>query len=360
MSLQANPAMLKEVNLSTVERLIYENGPLSKPELAKMTKLSLPTVNKTVDELVRRQTIIPVGSTGGGAGRRAVLYQRNENFGCVIALYYAEGGYIARLADMAGNSLSQQRFELDTGDAESALASTIAAVEAMAARAPTAVKAIGVGVPGVAMADGKLFGIPKIGAWEGFNLRESLAKRFGVPIHVENDVKLSAVGYYLAKLREQFDHVVYIYAGNGMGSGIIINKKLFRGATSFSGELGFMAPLSGEEPQRDYTPGGGYLEQLLDSVLRGAGNREALTNFFASIAANYTAIINPDAIVFGGEAFDASSIEGIRQRLLCYAPAGSIPQVIYDAEDRVGIHGLVLACIGDISTEVQFVQSVGV
>lgn len=366
MKMLGKPKMLKEVNSSMIEQLIYQNGPISKPNIAKITKLSIPTVTSIVDDLEKRQRICSAGHTTDGVGRKALLYQINKDSGCIIVLYYFGGKYLCRLADIVGNILYEETFPLDIASAESAMSSTVQAIDAMFCHAPSEVIAIGVGMPGVVMHDGKLFGIPKIKVWEGFDLKAMLSERYAACIYMENDINLSAVGYYLTNLSNKLDNIVYIYAGDGMGSGIIINKKLFKGSTNFSGELGFMAPLTGEKPQYDYTLEGGYFEKKINLCINCSSNnkendtKEALINFFTAIAANYTAIINPAAIVFGGEAFDEHFIDAIRQRLGYYAPKCSIPQVIYDSSDKIGIHGLVLACIGEINMEVQLVQNGGV
>jgi predicted NBD/HSP70 family sugar kinase len=369
MTLIGKPQMLKEVNSSIIERLIYKHGSLSKSKLADMTKLSIPTVNKIVDDLERDGRICSVGMTGEGAGRKAVLYQINKDAGCIIVLYYRGGEYLCRLSDMAGNALYEKQFPLDGSTDKTAMNSTARAIDSMSDHAQSEVKAIGVGVPGAVLSDGKLIGIPQIRVWEGFNLEEALSERYNADIYIENDVKLSTVGYYLTHLSDELDNMVYIYAGNGMGSGIIINKKLCRGSTSFSGELGFMAPLTGEPPQCDYTLEGGYLEKQFNPLINSQKNsikerrdvdKEVLINLFTAIAANYIVIINPAAIIFGGEAFDESLLAEIRLRLAYYSPKHSIPQILYDDSDKMGIDGLVLACMGSITPMVQLVQDGGV
>ncbi|MDR2111249.1 MAG: MarR family transcriptional regulator, partial [Spirochaetaceae bacterium] len=78
------PQVLKKVNSSVIEQLIYEHGPLSKPELAKLTSLSLPTVSKLVDALEKKSRLSQAGHTSGGAGRKAALYETNRNAGCLL------------------------------------------------------------------------------------------------------------------------------------------------------------------------------------------------------------------------------------------------------------------------------------
>ncbi|MCL2165010.1 MAG: ROK family protein [Oscillospiraceae bacterium] len=369
MDLTGKPGILKEINSSMIERLVYKYGALSKSKLAEIAKLSIPTVNKIVDDLERKGRICSVGMTSEGAGRKAMLYQINKDSGCMVVLYSSGDQYLCRLSDIAGNTLIEELCPLDNSSKEAALNSTISAINTISDRAPSEVKVIGVGVPGVVAPDGRLWGIPKIEVWEGFNLEKMLSGFYDAVIYIENDVKLSTLGYYLKHMGDELDNelnnMVYIYAGKGMGSGIIMNKKLYRGSTNFSGELGYMAPLDGVLPTRDFTLEGGYLESKLNPQFCGAGNNgeicdkgmnEVLVSYFTAIAANYIAIIDPDAIIFGGEAFDAFLIEKIEQNIKYYSPKRSIPRLVYDTSDKMGVEGLVLACMGNITTVIQLVQ----
>lgn len=365
------PQILKAVNTAAIEQLILDRGPLSKPELARLTGLSLPTVSKLVDDLETGGHIRSVGLVGKGAGRKAMLYEINKDSGCLLVLYYHGGAYAGRLTDITGKTLHKGTFPLLVSDADAALKSTAKAIDALVALAPNPVKAIGIGVPGVVQPDGTLMGIPKIPGWDGFNLTSALSVRYpDMDVCIENDVKLSAVGYYLTHLSDQCENMVYIYAGNGMGSGIIINGKLYRGANNFSGELGFMAPLTGNPPEKDYTGIGGYLEsQLIASARQGQAEfsassadfqRDALANILGAAAANHVAMLNPDVLVFGGEAFDGALIEQIHGQMTFYAPQGSMPRILHDASETTGIRGLTLTCRGYITTRLQLVQKVGV
>jgi predicted NBD/HSP70 family sugar kinase len=187
---------------------------------------------------------------------------------------------------------------------------------------------------------------------------------------VENDIKLAAVGYYYAHLAKEYDHLVYIYVGNGMGSGIIINRKLMRGANNFAGELGFMAPLDGKEPEKPYNAHGGYLESQIrqfinyerrefESPLHSA-QRKKLVSYLANAAANYVAILNPNAIVLGGEAFSGKLLDEVIQQMKLYTAAESMPEIVHDDNPDTGIEGLVSTCRIGLNTRTQLVQDGGV
>ena len=363
------PQVLREVNLSLIQKLIFDKGPISKPELSRISGLSLPTVNKLVDELVKANYVAEAGLLGRGAGRRAMLFEANHNAGCFIALYYNWGKYQTCIADLTGKMLFEGNYALDNSSGQAALESTILAIDSMLKKAPSEVRAIGVGVPGAVLPDGRLIGIPKIKVWEGYNLIEALSSHYSIPVCIENDVKLSAVGFYHTHVSSTFDNIVYIYAGNGMGSGIILNGRLYRGSSNFSGELGFMAPLSLTPNKEDYTSTGGYLEGLLRDFVLYEQKREhtpdhlyleQLSGVLSGAIANYIAVLNPDAIILGGETFNDKLIELIVQKVSVYAPKSSMPEIIYDKNPKTGITGLVLFCLGEATIRTQLVQDLGV
>jgi predicted NBD/HSP70 family sugar kinase len=363
------PKMLKEVNSSMVEQLVFENGPLSKPELVKYTGLSLPTINKLVDDLEKNARLCPVGLTGKGAGRKAMLYETNRNFGCLLACYYKEGNLICRLADMQNSTLLEKIFPMNSNSTKKAVDSAFNAIDTLMEKAPAQVKIIGVGLPGVVKPDGCLSAIPQIAVLEGYNLEKKLRARYKTAVYVENGVNLSAMGYFYYHLREKPDNLVYFYVGNGIGSGIILNKQLFRGSGNFSGEIGFMAEPSSGPKKRNYAIDGGYMETLMGPLVdyntgelkqkENLGRRKKLIAILSSIAVNHVVLVNPDVIVFAGKIFDKSLVEAINKQMASYLPEQDIPRITRDLNDNTGLEGLIQSCRGYITTGIHLVQRTG-
>ncbi|MCL1928321.1 MAG: ROK family transcriptional regulator [Treponema sp.] len=365
-TLSGKPQMLKEVNSSMIERLVFDNGPLSKPELAKRTGLSLTTISKLVDGLEKKARLSPVGLTGKGAGRRAMLYETNRNSGCLVACYYQEESFFCRIADMLNNTLFEKRFPLDLSSFKKAINSTLTTIDFLIGKAPAQVKIIGVGLPGVVQPDGCLLGIPQIAVWEGFNLQNVLTNRYKkAAIYVENGVKCSAVGYFNAHLKEKYDKLVYFYVGNGIGSGIILDRQLYRGAENFSGEIGYMT-----EPRSmtrgDYASSGGYMESLMSDLvdystgeLRQKKRIKDVIAILSTIAVNHVAVLNPDVIVFAGKIFDDSLIGAISKQMANYLPAGIMPKITLDTSSTTGLDGLIRNSRSYITTGMHLVQSNG-
>jgi predicted NBD/HSP70 family sugar kinase len=365
-TLSGKPQMLKEVNSSMIERLVFENGPLSKPELVKRTGLSLTTISKLVDDLEKNDRLSSVGLTGNGAGRRAMLYETNRSSGCLLACYFQEEGFNCRLADMLNNTLYEKRFPLDLSSFKKTVNSTLSAIDSLIEKAPAKVKIIGVGLPGVVQPDGCLLGIPQISVWEGFNLQKVLVSHYKkAAIYVENGVKCSAVGYFNANLKEKYDRLVYLYVGNGIGSGIILEKQLYRGSANFSGEIGYMTEPRGMTNQ-DYASGGGYMESLMSELVdystgefRQKRRIKDVIAILSTIAVNHVAVLSPDVIVFAGKIFDESLIEAIRKRMAYYLPAEIMPKITLDLSTTTGLDGLIQNSRSYITTGMHLIQSSG-
>jgi predicted NBD/HSP70 family sugar kinase len=360
--------MLKKVNSSVIERVIYEKGPISKPELAKLTSLSLPTVSKLVDTLEKSAQLTQVGRTKKGVGRKAVLYETNRNSGCFFILYYTMGKYRCRITDMLSDILYETEVPLDGTDARSAELSTFKAIDLLMEHASVKVKAIGISLPGVVKPDGCLLGIPMIAAWEGFNLEKSIKTRYKVTVRVENIDKLLAVGYY-SRVQGKYNNLVYMYMGNGIGAGLIINRQLYWGSSNSSGEIGFMASPVNQGAAQNYTLNGGFMETQLGKYLDySSGNlrkkispkqREEMINCICMIVVNHVAILNPELIVFGGAIFNEALLKDIKQKAAVYIPGGIMPVFVCDNPENTVMEGLILTCRSSVTTEMRLIRRNG-
>jgi len=351
-----------------IEQFVFEHGPLSKPDLTKLTGLSLPTINKLVDDLEKNSRLCSVGQSGKGAGRKATLYEINRDLGCFLACYYLDGSYQCRIADMQNKTLYEKSFPMDYSSLEQALNSTFNAIDTLIEHAPTEVKIIGIGLPGVIQPNGRLLGIPQIPVWEGFNLRKALINRYKIMTYIENNVNISAIGYYYSHLQEKLDNLVYLYVGNGIGSGIIINRHLYLGSGNFSGEIGFMANSENRNNSRqDYIANGGYMESRMGSLMdfstgglkknRNSMRRKELISIISTIAVNHVAVLNPGLIVFAGKIFDKSLIEDIKQHMRHYLHTGIMPRITRDLNRNTGLEGLIQRCREYITTGVHLIQA---
>lgn len=179
---------------------------------------------------------------------------------------------------------------------------------------------IGVGVPGlVRYPQGEVLTMPNIRGAENFALQKALQKRFDLPVSVENDGNCFALAEALHGAGKGHKVVVGITMGTGVGGGIVIDSKLYRGSNGYAGEIGHMLLRPGEPPYpSDDTRGD--VEQFLSGSARGKRCQAAKTpeeylesevcsflrpDLFREAAwmcASLTHLLDPSIIIFGGGA----------------------------------------------------------
>jgi glucokinase len=100
---------------------------------------------------------------------------------------------------------------------------------------------VGIGAPGaVDFADGTVIFAPNMEGWKDVPLKKHLEKDLGVPVFVENDCNVAALGVYVAELKSKPRHMAGIFVGTGIGGGLIINGELYSGFGHTAGEVGHM------------------------------------------------------------------------------------------------------------------------
>ena len=110
------------------------------------------------------------------------------------------------------------------------------------------VAGVGVGLPGLVNYDkGVVRFLPNIPGWKNVPLKSILEKKTGLPVFVDNDVKLITLAEWKFGAGRGVGHLICLTLGTGVGSGLILDNRLYRGAANAAGELGHM-PLNEEGP----------------------------------------------------------------------------------------------------------------
>ena len=100
---------------------------------------------------------------------------------------------------------------------------------------------VGIGAPGAVDFDsGTVIFAPNLEGWKDIPLKKELEKLLGVPVFVENDCNISALGVYVAELKSKPRSMVGIFVGTGIGGGLIIDGELYSGFSHTAGEIGHM------------------------------------------------------------------------------------------------------------------------
>jgi glucokinase len=105
---------------------------------------------------------------------------------------------------------------------------------------PSQIKGLGIGAPGpVDPISGRVLVAPNLG-WKDVPLKEKLEALLHIPVFLENDANVCALGVHVLELGGKPQHMIGIFIGTGIGSGLIINGNLYPGFSRTAGEIGHM------------------------------------------------------------------------------------------------------------------------
>ena len=248
----ADQAFVRETNLSLVLRLIHNQFPLSRAQLAAITGLNKSTVSSLVDELIEIGLVHETGSNTGGTGRPATLLEINPQTGSVVGVELGVDFVSVAVTDLLGNILWRRREDADpSGSQEMMINQTLIIVkEAISTSKRKGLRLLGLGLttPGtVDVNKGTLIFAPNL-HWHNVPFVKIFSENTKLKVFVENDANAAAIAEHLFGTAKQSEDFIFVFAGVGIGGGLFLNGKLYRGKNGFAGEIGH-SPIMAEPLQ---------------------------------------------------------------------------------------------------------------
>jgi predicted NBD/HSP70 family sugar kinase len=248
-SVSASPATSRESNRDRIVDALRRLGVASRAELARATGLSRSTVSSIVASLRRSGLIADYDGApraGSRSGRPPELITLRRSAGAAVGIDLGKRHLAVAVADLAHTLLAERRRELDDGHAaDEALDAAVELVgEVLAEAGVEREKALGVGmgVPGpIHQPSGTVGPAAILPGWAGVRVAEALARRIELPVWVENDANLGALAELTWGAGRGCDHLAYLKLATGIGAGIVIGGRLYRGAGGTAGEIGHTA-----------------------------------------------------------------------------------------------------------------------
>ncbi|WP_236757751.1 ROK family transcriptional regulator [Aeromicrobium sp. PE09-221] len=219
-----------------------ENRPMTRAQLAASTGLARSTVAARVDTLLRLGLVAPYGDGRSTGGRPPSLLAVNPQARVVLAVDLGATHARAAVADLSGELLAEERADLDIADGPEAVLSWVEdagrALLRRAGRPLADLAAVGIGLPGpVEHSTGRAINPPIMPGWDRYDVPARIQRAFAVPVLVDNDVNIMALGEQHAQFPEAQD-LVFIKVSTGIGAGIIAGGELQRGAQGTAGDVG--------------------------------------------------------------------------------------------------------------------------
>jgi glucokinase-like ROK family protein len=234
---------MREINRAAILEIIRRESPISRTNIAERLDISLPTVVRIVDRLIDEGFVRLQGGSEWSGGRRRPLLAFNSDGYVVLGVDMGGSKLFGAVSDLGGKLIDEVNLgqQGTTGeDSYNRLTSVIDALLASPKLEGRRVRGIGVGAPGITLHTEGIVKWAYSLNWRNFPLKARLAERYNLPIIVDNDVNLAALGELWFGAGQNAHHMILVYIGNGIGAGIIINGALYRGSSEASGEIGNM------------------------------------------------------------------------------------------------------------------------
>ncbi len=234
---KATHAQTRAHNAALVLRAIYDLGPISRAEIARLTGLTRTSVGELVGELEGEGLAREVGrgpSTGGKAPTLVSLVDDARN---VVTLDLGERTFTAGLLDLRGRIARRATRDLDGRDGDAAVALVHDLIDEILAGPHQAILGIGVGTPGIVDGEGTIRWAVNLD-WTDLPLGELLNARYDLPTIVSNDSRAAAIATFLFRGDARPANLVAVKVGRGIGAGLVLEGELFVGDGDGAGEIG--------------------------------------------------------------------------------------------------------------------------
>lgn len=366
MTESGKPDLLRKYNSDLIRDLIRVNGPITKVELARLSGASVPTVNKIVNQMESDGEVCRTNEDSSGVGRKAATYVVNKDAGYYIVFFVQNGCMTAGLASNDGELIKKESFMPDMISSESVNSVLFGTVDSYLSMVPSEkLNAIGLGIPGVIDSDNKISAIPTVPCWEGTDLQTILEERYHVPVFIENDVKLMTVGVYKREFSEYCRNMIFLYVSRGLGAGIVINGRLYKGSSNFAGEYGFMLPYFDQAVPHSGSIGNLELafkpltEKRINGLVFSDEEHEQYIMMLSGVVTNLTAILNPEVIGICAPDLDEEELANVRSRALSQVPERCMPELAVIKDLDYGINGLIELCMSGTTSRISVVSETG-
>ncbi|MEV6965311.1 ROK family protein [Hamadaea sp. NPDC051192] len=323
----ATQMLLRRINAQRVLDLLRTSGQPSRvAELAQAAKLSRPTVDAVVDDLLALGLVdphedAPTAGSSRARGRPARRYGLRTRAAVVVGVDIGSQRVRAVAADLRGETVGEVEAVVDPAAGRDGRLTALTRVIRQAAGGER-LGAVAVGVPGVVADGDEVRESAVLPSLSGARLGGSLSRVLGCPVTVDNDANLAALGERWLGVASDARDMVFVLSGERLGAGIILGGELVRGYDGSAGEMGFLSLLTVDHAaegigalmrraQREMYPARPPREpeDILRAAVAGEADAVRIRDYAIDRAARAIAAVSmllaPELVVIGGGVADA-------------------------------------------------------
>ncbi|GAB4215420.1 MAG: ROK family protein [Roseiflexaceae bacterium] len=240
-----NRQLMRGMNRALVLRSIRDQGPIARSEIARVAQLSPATVSEITALLIDEGLVYECEAGVSTGGRRPILLALNQDAGLVVGVKLTESQLIVALTNLGAQVVDQHVAALGEDRSPATVATALAQnIHTLQRRHPDR-RIFGIGL-GLAGAIDRANGICRFSPflqWRDVPIGPLLRERLRLPVVVENDVNtLTLAEQWFGSGQGEPDFLV-VTVGRGVGMGMVLNGRLYRGGHGSGGELGHLTML---------------------------------------------------------------------------------------------------------------------
>lgn len=240
----AGPQLIRAMNEQLLLRLIRDGGKISRADLARLSRLSKPTVSLALSNLERAGLARASGVRTGAPGPAAVLYEVRPEAGFVLALDIGSQFLRGAICDLTGTVRARSTLPVKAATSHGLVAELgelAGKLRAELGLRPADISQTVLGSPGVY--DPRRDALALAGALPGWDqpiVLDELRRTFGDSLMIENDADAAALAERAHGHGRDVDSFAFVSIGTGIGMGLVLGGRLHRGAHGAAGEIGFL------------------------------------------------------------------------------------------------------------------------
>ncbi|MEV8214268.1 ROK family transcriptional regulator [Leifsonia sp. NPDC077715] len=272
----ARDSALVAADAAELLTILRDGIPRTRAQLAELTGMARSTIASRIDLLTSAGLVVPAGDDPSSGGRPPARIRFHAESRVVLAIDLGATHGVVALADLSGNIMANRSERLSIADGPEDILDWVLEVACelytASGRRPEELIGVGVGVPGpVEHSTGLPVNPPIMPGWDRFDIPRYIRRVFDVPVLVDNDVNLLALGEQTLMWPEETD-LLFVKVATGVGAGIISGGRLQRGALGSAGDLGHVRVPFGTD-----TPRHGEQDADLEALVSGPAIARTLT-----------------------------------------------------------------------------------
>jgi predicted NBD/HSP70 family sugar kinase len=225
-------------NERLVVRTLYDLGPISRAEVARLTGLTKTTVSDVVAVLLDDGVVREVGRGPSSGGKAPILVEVDDDARLVVGLDLGEEHFAGSLVNLRGEIRRSVALPVGGRDGEAAVQLVFELLDELLDGSTAPLLGIGIGTPG--LVDSRTGTIRRAVNldWRDLPLGQIVSERYEVPTNVANDSQAAALAEYTYAGEGRVPNLIAIRVGRGVGAGLVLRGALFQGDGSGAGEIG--------------------------------------------------------------------------------------------------------------------------